>query len=176
MVSESDVIERGDIEYGCLFCRTGLEENVILRLQDVGIRAVGVKQIRHKSVKGVKSHTLKVLFPGYVFFEANRETEIQVLRYVPNVLRALSDGKDHWFLRGDNRKFAKWVMERDGLIEMSGGYREGDKVVFDSGPLKDYVGSVVKVDRRNRNGLVEIKFDNNVFRIWMAFEMVSPAK
>jgi len=62
------------------------------------------------------------------------------------------------------------------LIEVSRACQEGGGVVFESGPLKDDVGSVVKVDRHSRNGLVEIRFDDKIFRIWTAFEMVSSAK
>jgi transcription antitermination factor NusG len=166
-----------DREYGCVFCRTGQEAQVARRLQDffVGLRAFSVTQVKHKSKNGVKSQAQEIVFPGYVFFEVERDCPAYHLKRIQDVLRLLTDSQDDWCLHGDNQAFARWIMEHDGLIEMSKAHQEGDRVVFQSGPLKDYVGSVVKVDRHSRNGLVEIRFDDNVFRIWMAFDMVSPA-
>jgi transcription antitermination factor NusG len=164
-------------EYGCVYCKAGLEAQVARQLRDAheGLAAYYVTQIKHKSAKGVKSQTQATVFPGYVFFEADPDCPISGLKHTSNVLRLLLDSEDHWRLHGDNRAFARWVIEHRGVIGMSKAYQEGTLVVFQSGPLKDYTGTVVRVDRHSRNGLVEIRFDDHVFRIWMAFEMVSPA-
>ena len=48
----------------------------------------------------------------------------------------------------------------------------GDKVTITSGPLKTLEGYIVKVDRHNRNGQVAIQFDDRVWKVWLAFEIL----
>ena len=56
------------------------------------------------------------------------------------------------------------------MIGLSKVYRENDKVKVLNGPLKDYEGNILKIDGRSRNALVEFRFDERIWKVWMAFE------
>lgn len=59
-----------DLQLGCIFCKTGQEE-AAARLLNTTARmhyAFIPKKVEHRSEKGIRTTTQKVLFPGYVFF------------------------------------------------------------------------------------------------------------
>lgn len=174
---DDEAREDGDA-YGCIFCLTGAEDAVAgqLRLLAEVSEAFVVKKVQHKSEDGVKSHTERVMLPGYVFFRADESADgYRILRSIDSAIRLLTYGS-HWALRGDDLTFAKWVFGHDGTLGLSKAYMAGDRVVIESGPLKELEGVIQKVDRHNRNGLVRIEFAGRQINVWLAFELVTGAK
>ena len=164
-----------DLAYGCVFCKTGLESlvaNALNQKYNV-LRALAVSQLKHKSTNGVKTVYEQVLLPGYVLFRAYEENlPLYDFQNVQGVIQVMRNTSGDWRLGQNDRGFADWVFCQGGLIGMSSAYDVGDKVRIYSGPLKDYEGCIIKIDRRSRNGLVEIKFGSKTWRLWLAFEML----
>lgn len=164
-----------DLEYGCVFCKTGLESIVAHTLNQKyeALKALAVSQLKHKSTNGIKTVHEQILLPGYILFRAYEENlPIFDFQNVQGVIRVMRNTSGDWRLDHNDRAFADWVFCQGGLIGMSTVYDVGDRVRIYSGPLKDYEGSIIKIDRRNRNGLVEIQFGRKILRIWLAFEML----
>jgi transcription antitermination factor NusG len=63
--------------YGCVFCITGKEEVVAsnIRKDCPGVHATAVRQVKRKSVNGNTSLIAQIIFPGYVFLEAELGNE-----------------------------------------------------------------------------------------------------
>lgn len=160
------------IYYGCVFCRTTREKAVARALEEQfpGLKATAVSQIKHKSEKGRKFSIEQVLLPGYVFFQSTNNSND--FFHIQNVIRVLKNSEGSWQLYGTDASFAHFVFEREGFIGISKARQVGDKVKICEGPLKDLEGCIVKIDRRSRNGQVEFRFDDRVWRVWLAFEMV----
>lgn len=137
--------------------------------------AITPKQVQHRSVQGRKFTVEHPLLPGYVFFQANNQLEIGQVKRTDHVLRLLSY-QDGWALQGRDLDFAVWIFNHDGLLGMSKVYRTGDRVVITDGPLKELEGTIEKLDRHNRNGLVSLDFDGKRIKVWLAFEYVTEAK
>lgn len=156
--------------YGCIFCRTGSEMAVVntLRQVETGVEAIVVTQKKLKSEKGKVQEVEQIMLPGYVFFRTEQEA-LPFLRY-PYVLRILHGTQDDWALRGNDEKFAQWVFKYDGVIGESKAYKVGDQVKIHSGPLKDWEGHIIKVDRKRRTGQVEAQLDGRIWRIWLTFD------
>jgi transcriptional antiterminator NusG len=156
--------------YGCIFCRTGSEAAVVQTLHQAesGVEALVVMQKKLKSEKGKVQEVEQIMLPGYVFFKTEQEA-LPFLRY-PYVLRVLHGSQEDWALRGSDEQFAKWVFQYNGVIGESKVYKMGDQVKIHSGPLKDWEGQIVKIDRKRRTGQVEVKLDNRVWRIWLTFD------
>lgn len=165
-----------DMQYGCVFCRTGQERFVAYALSEKyeGVEATAVTQIKHKSLNGTKSTEEHILLPGYVFFRTRDQAPpFYDIHYIHGVIRLLRGASGQWWLLDDDCRFAHWVFDNGGQIGLSkAAYSVGDKVRILSGPLKDYEGNLIKIDRRSRNGQIEIRFDERVWRIWLAFEFV----
>lgn len=164
------------LHYGCLFCITGREFRVA---EEMGrlfpqLSATALVQEKHKSVGGQKTTERVIMLPGYVFFaSADRSLGTQELFRVPGIIRVLRGQERDWPLVGSDRTFAKMVMDLGGVIAMSQAYKEGDRVCVLSGPLKDLEGNITRIDRRSRNGQIELKFDNRTWKVWLAFEYIS---
>lgn len=159
---------------GCVFCKTGSEEATACMLNATPhmIRALVPKKLQHHSERGVKSIVKRVLFPGYVFFQAEERWIFARRRFhADSVLRLLCKDGD-WRLRGDDEKYVRFILEHDGLLEMSKAYQVGTRVVFKSGPLKELEGIVTKVDRHNRNGMVTLNMFGRETSVWLPFEML----
>ena len=162
------------LELGCIFCKTGQEE-AAARLLNTTPRmhhAFVPKKVEHRSQKGVRSTTQKVLFPGYVFFQAEPNWHPTLLMYhVDYILRILTkDGS--WHLHGDDAQLVQWLIEHDGLLGMSKAYAKGTRVIIKSGPLKELEGIITKVDRHNRNGMVTLDMFGRKTTIWLPFELM----
>lgn len=165
---------RRDEPLGCIFCKSGQEEAAVRLLNSTPgmIRAFVPRKVEHRSEKGVKSTVRKVLFPGYVFFQAEESwTPTLTMYYADYILRLLqTDGS--WQLTGDDEALARWLLDHDGLLDLSKAYQEGTRVVIKSGPLKELEGVITKVDRHNRNGRVTLDLFGRKTNVWLAFELV----
>ena len=53
-----------------------------------------------------------------------------------------------------------------------GAYSVGQTIRILEGPLKEQQGNIVKVDKRNRNCLISLEFIDNVFKVWLAFDLI----
>ena len=163
--------------WGCVFCTTGSEEAVARALRDADdvSAAFAVRQIQHHSEQGVKSTRTRVMMPGYVFFLAEEGAQAFRFQRLDGVIRVLNYDQS-WPLAGDDLLFAQKLAVYDGMLGMSKVYKEGERIVIESGPLKDFEGIIQKVDRHNRNGLVSIAFGGKEIKAWLAFEYVAEAK
>lgn len=167
-------MEQAALPLGCIFCKTGSEEAAARLLETTPQlhRAFVPKKVEHRSEKGVKSTVKKVLFPGYVFFQAEESwTPTMSMYHADNILRLLRTDNG-WQLRGGDEELARWLLRHDGLLDLSKAYQEGTRVVIKSGPLKELEGVITKVDKHNRNGRVTLELFGRKTDVWLAFELV----
>lgn len=172
-----DTIQPGGV-MGCIFCKTGREESAVRLLNATPQmhRAFVPKKVEHHSEKGVKSTVKKVLFPGYVFFQAEETWTPTLAMYHADYILRLLRKDESWQLKGDDEALARWLLAHDGLLDMSKAYQEGARVVIKSGPLKELEGIITKVDRHNRNGMVTLHLFGRKTNVWLAFEWVEEKK
>ena len=170
--------ENESLPLGCVFCKTGFEESTarLLRATPLMHRVFVPRKVEHRSQNGVKSTVRKVLFPGYVFFEAEPEWRPPLLLYHADYVLRLLHREGDWHLYGDDEAFARWLLRHDGLLDMSQAYREGTRVVIKSGPLKELEGVITKVDRHNRNGQITVDLFGRKTSVWLAFEIIDPVE
>lgn len=172
--SSQDVSFSTDLELGCVFCKTGQEE-AAARLLNTTARmhhAFVPKKVEHRSEKGIRTTTQKVLFPGYVFFQAEPDWHPTLLMYHADYILRILTKDGSWHLHGDDAHLVQWLMEHDGLLGMSKAYAEGTRVIIKSGPLKELEGIISKVDRHNRNGMVTLDLFGRKTTIWLPFELM----
>ncbi len=164
----------GEKCYGCIFCLTGKEELVAENLERTNpdIRSSPVRQVKRKTSKGQVRHETSVIFPGYVFMEVPANWELDQRFPKDGVVSVLTYPGGDWRLCGNDEKFARWLFSCDGTIQISKAYREGGRIRIISGPLKDFEGQILRVDKRNKSGQIALTFENKVVKIWLGFELV----
>lgn len=160
--------------YGCVFCATGREDAVVRSIEKdcPGVHATAVRQVKRRSVNGSTLLITQIVFPGYVFLEAEPGNEYVFRIPKESAARLLTSSDRQWQLYGPDERFARWVFSLNGLIPLSKAYREGDRVKVINGPLKDLEGCILRVDKRNQSGQVALTFHNRVVKAWLGFELV----
>ena len=182
---------------GCLFCRTGKEQVVVQQFQKSfpGGKAIAPTKSRYRRTKDDAIEERETLLPGYVFFEVDDsdaqkeqgsqfpvgegavdylEHELRVFSRSDDVLRLLKYTNGDWRLHGADDMFAGMIFKTDGNIGLSRAYfDEGDRIRISSGFLKDYEGSIARVNRKTRAVEVSVDFHEKNVRIWLGYELIN---
>ena len=163
---------------GCLFCRTGREENVIRQLRFLipQVRALAPKKTRYRREGGVAREETVSLLPGYVFFEAPDDALMAPVIRLEDVLRLLAYSDGDWRLHGSDDQFAGLLFGAEGSIGLSTAYfDEGDRIRVTGGFMMEYEGFITRVNRRARTAEVRIPFQDKQITMWLGYELIAPA-
>lgn len=133
------------------------------------------------------------MLPGYVFFEiptcehhlvsekdAGRvplDVALQDVIKVDCILKLLRYLDGRWQLNGFDDQFARMLFEAGGNIGISQAFfDQGNRIRILDGFLKDYEGSISRVNRKRR--VVEVKVDLHGKKVsmWLGYELVEVAK
>lgn len=164
------------VNRGCLFCKGGREEKVVLALtlHFPMLHVISPVKQRYRRVGGKAIEERVTLLPGYVFFET-REPEIPLRDIVrqPNVLKVLKYPDGGWRLKGYDDQFARMMFRENGEIGFSKAvFDKGDRIHILDGFLKDLEGSIVRVNRRARTVEVRVDFQGKIISMWLGYELV----
>jgi len=115
----------------------------------------------------------EVLFPGYLFFISDHIDElVRQLKGIPECTKVLGDGQEPIPLYPHEIEFLQKYTNENKVFEMSLGFLEGDKLVVTEGPLKDYQGKIVHIDRHKRLATLEMEFFGRVVKMKVGVEVV----
>lgn len=155
-------VRTGQEERVLQMCRTMLSEQCFLPKYELK---------RKKDGQWVKVE--KPLFPGYLFFASdNVEILVNGLKEVPEFTKVLGDGQRPIALYTNEVEFLQKYTNENKVLEMSCGFLEGDRLVVTDGPLKDYQGKIVRIDRHKRVAMLEIEFFSRIVRMTVGLEVV----
>lgn len=121
-----------------------------------------------------KWHTITdILFPGYIFMISNHIDDLLLsVKKIPKLIKILGDGNDILPLYDKEVEFLMRFGKEDHLVKMSYGYIKDDKVVITDGPMKDYKGSIKKIDRHKRKAVIEIEFFGRSMEASIGLEII----
>jgi len=133
------------------------------------------KRERLKKFHGCWNKVEEVLFCGYFFAASENPVRLyEELKRVPRLTKIL--GREEgwfWALEEKEERFIKGIGNeghRTPLSKVTVGAGKAIHVV--DGPLKDYMGDVVKVDLHKREAVVEVEFMGRKMELKMGIEMV----
>ena len=177
---------------GCLFCRTGKETAVTQRFESMfaGARAVAPTKSRYRRTKAGAIEERVALLPGYVFFEVGQlpkpsqdddtfrdgdtfQYELRVFSRSDGVLKLLCYNDGNWQLHGADDRFAQMVLDANGNIGVSSAYfDENKRIRILDGFLKDYEGSIIRVNHKMRTVEVVVDFQDKKISMKLGYELV----
>ena len=192
-------IQNDNVCRGCFFCRSGTETEIVQRFRNEfpDSRAIFPTYTRYRRTKDGAFEEHVPLLPGYVFFEMeivegtipsarngasaqrSMDAEIVLLNFchTAHVLKLLRYTNQDWRLHGSDDTFAKVLFEAEGNIDTSQAYfDEGDRIRILSGFLKDYEGSITRVNRKNRTVEVCVDLQDKKVTMKLGYELVSAVK
>jgi len=164
---------------GCLFCRTGREKNVIRQLDCLlpHSRSVSPVKLRLRREGGAAREETVPLLPGYVFFETCEDLPRREILGMEDVLKLLTYADGDWRLHGSDDQFAGMLFRHDGKIALSQAFfDEGDRIRIVDGFMKEYEGSIIRVNRRARTAEVRIPFQDKQISMWIGYELIARAE
>lgn len=122
---------------------------------------------------GKRHITTEILFPGYIFMVSNHINDLLLcVKNIPKLIKILGDGKEIVSLYDKEVEFLMKFGKEDHLIKMSHGYIENDRIVITDGPMKDYEGTIKKIDRHKRKAIIEIEFLGRTMEVSVGVEIV----
>ncbi|MFW6137551.1 MAG: antiterminator LoaP [Spirochaetota bacterium] len=128
--------------------------------------------------KGEWLDSLKPIFPGYLFLEAEEVSSdiYTTLRTIPGFLRFLPSNNSITPLNRDDRELLTHFLSFGEIVEKSQVFFDhNSRIRVVSGPLKGLEGKIVKVDRRKGRAKVKLDMCRNSFLIDFGFDALDRA-
>ncbi|MCI9360297.1 MAG: antiterminator LoaP [Hungatella sp.] len=134
------------------------------------------KRERLKKFHGVWNREEEILFRGYVFAASERPDGLyQELKQIPRLTKLLGREDEYFFaLNQEEEELVRGIGDEKHKTSISRiEVGEGKKIRVVEGPLKGYVGDVVKVNLHKREVVVRVEFMGRPMELKMGVEMVS---
>ena len=155
----------------CLYCLPGNEESVMDDLRMLGYAPMAPQYQKVYARHAERPDVIMRVLPGYVFFDAPGTPLWKTVRSIPHVVRILGYGEEEAPLRGDDLEFVRCLKSHDGLISASSAVREGTRLKFVSGPLKELSGRIVAVNTKRQAAAVAFGGDGAIGKkVWCSFD------
>lgn len=141
-----------------IHCFTGKEDEVRSKVKGTDIiKAIVPRRMMKERRKGVWRMIERVIFPGYVFVEAEMTPQAYYdIRCIPGVMRILGGTGRPQPLPEDEVSLLIKLAQDGEPLGLSEVFVEGEKVTVISGPLKGLEGKIVKLDARRFRAKVNI--------------------
>lgn len=108
---------------------------------------------------------LKVMFPGYVFVKTT------LLQEEFDALLMLSHDEKHGIIKelkkqdvaaltDDEIQLLSKLLNAQGILQMSTGYKENGKTIVTDGPLRFFQDAIIKTDKRDMIAILDVNFLN----------------
>lgn len=162
-----------------VWVQTGHEEKVLKMCQKglVDQRLVEAcflpKYERAWKEKGKWGKKEELLFPGYIFMVSKYpELLVKALREIPEFAKVLGDEEGPIPLYEQEVEFLERYTNQNRVLEMSTGILKGQELVITDGPLKEYKGKVIHIDRHKRQATLEMEFFGRIMTMKVGLEVV----
>ena len=162
------------MNYYVLFCQTLKTEKVcqiLNKKKDVHAFIPRMETYIHSKDEII----LKVMFPGYLFIETNmNQKEFDILL---NLLNEEKDGiikelkkDDVSALTDDEIQLMYQLLNRNGILKMSEGYKVNGKTIITKGPLLHFQDEIIDTNKRDMFAILDIKFLNRNIKAGLMFK------
>ena len=109
------------------------------------------KHVRLKKYKSEWRRETRPLYSGYVFMVTKDPLALEkALIKVPGRHRLLKADDVILTVSDEEKAFINRIAGRDNIVEISTGYKEGDRIKIVSGPMVGLEGDIIHVDRHKR--------------------------
>jgi|GEM_PF-6904081 len=163
----------------CVSCNTGKEEKTKYELKQALPEATVMcpsfdRKERKRGTWSVKTY---ILIPGYLFIYSEEILASDTFYSMKGINRLVgyvqqddqgSILETKAFTEADF-SFARWLYDQQGHIRLSQAMLVGDKTKIISGPLLDYEGEIIRINRQRQSALVSITICGTEKKVWLSF-------
>lgn len=141
-----------------------------------GYKVISAISERYVVKNGRRCKEFRSLLPGYVFMASDELSVWDVLVRFRYICHPVRYGDSTLYLRGGDLEFVRWLQRYNGVIEMSKAVHEGTKIRIISGPLMEYEGKIVKINKRQKCAAVQIDSEKIPCTVWLSFDFIEEMK
>lgn len=129
--------------------------------------------VRKKRYQGKWHEEQKVLFPGYIFVDTSDiELFCQYLAKVPGFIKVLRDADEIAPITEEEKAYLLSMMDEHYIVQISVGYLIGDKICITEGALKNYQGSIYRIDRHRRTAQLMVNLFGRQTKVEVGLEVI----
>jgi len=166
-----------EMKWYAIFVETGQEENferlINVLYPDENIEILIPKRKLIERRQGKVYEITKKLFPGYVLVKTVMNTDVYYkLSGLPRVYGVLKDESEPVPIRDEEMAVILALTAEGETIGFSEVYKEGERIVVISGPLKGLEGIIERFDARKKRVKVRIQFLGREKRIDLGAHLV----
>ena len=147
----------------CLFCRTGDEQKIVEAINQrfPDLLALAPLKILPEKRRGKWEDRARTLLPGYIFVFCAGQLPHDLKRKTHNLYKILQYERGIRTLTGPDADYAMWLHRHHGKIATSKILSVGKTVQVIDGPLQDFAGRIVRLDKHKRRAWIEFDFDGH---------------
>ena len=168
--------------YYAVRCVPNMEEKALKITRQLlnkhNIHFIFLKRELYIRKAGKKLLKIAPLFPGYLFLETDSISPDLYLdiQKQENYLWFLKFGEGPKPLNEHDVEILRNFLRFGEVIKPSlAFFDENQRIKIIKGPLEGFEGNIIKVDRRKQRVKIQLNFNNNLFEIDLAFELVEKA-
>ena len=130
------------------------------------------RQVRLKKYRGEWRKEKRPLYSGYVFF-VTRDPEglDKALIKVPGRHRLLKADDIILTISDEEKAFLRRIGGSDNVVDISVGYKEGDRIRILSGPMVGLEGDIIHVDRHKRLVTINVSMFGRTVKTTLGLEL-----
>lgn len=157
---------------------TGKEQEIIAECNEKVLESgedmfvmLGERMMKDRA--GIWEKRKTAVFPGYVFVETKDIEGLKIrLRNVKKMTRILTTGSELTPVYPEEEELLRRLGGDEHLIELSEGYREGDRLVVTDGPLVGLEGYVKWSKSHRRIACIELELCGQKISVKLGFEFL----
>ena len=132
------------------------------------------KHVRLKKYRGEWRRETRPLYSGYVFMVTHDPKALEkALIKVPGRHRLLKADDIILTVSDEEKTFINRIAGRDNIVDISVGYKEGDRIKIVSGPMLGLEGDIVHVDRHKRLVTINVSLFGRAVKTTLGLELTS---
>lgn len=164
-----------------IFVETGYEEQVCRYISKVimdvfdgiSVNLLVPKRKIYERKQGVRREVVRTMFPGYVLVETENIFDFYLrLKGSPRVIKVLRNNDIFFELAYKEIQQILFLMNENGLIDISEAFIVNDKVQIINGPLHGNEGIIRKIDKRKGRAKVELSVNSNSLLIDLGINLL----
>ncbi len=116
----------------------------------------------------------KPLFQNYLFADITDPESFWIrLRRVKTLTKMLKTGEDLHPIYPEEEEFLKALGGEEHIVKYSIGYKEGDRLIVEDGPMRGLEGKVKKIDRHHRMAILSVNLMGQEIDVKLGLEILS---
>jgi transcriptional antiterminator NusG len=141
-------------------------------LSSLGYEIISSISERNVIKNGKTIKQFRPIVSGYVFFSSEMEPDWRTIIGFKDIFYPLRYSDDSKCLRGYDIAFVHWLIRHNGVIGVSKAIQCGTRIKIVEGPLKEYEGNIIKVNKRQKSVMIQIDTEGIINTVWLSYEYI----